>query len=104
MRIAIYQIDIKSMNTDEMFRKAFKDFNESVFDFSDYSKVYEYLEFNEFDDTPNLLEYLFEKFNLDHPKDYKAHSLSVGDIVCINDEDYYYCNGIGWKNINKYIK
>lgn len=54
-----------------------------------------------------LLENLFEKFNLYHPEGYRAHSLSVSDVVRINDGNeikYYYCDSIGWKDITKEVK
>lgn len=45
-----------------------------------------------------FLEYLFKKFNLDHPTDFNGHSMSVSDIVKV-DSKYYFCDSIGWKNI-----
>ena len=32
------------------------------------------------------LEALYEKFNIDHPADYKGHSLSVSDIVVLHED------------------
>jgi hypothetical protein len=46
------------------------------------------------------LERLFEKFNIDQPADYKAHSLSVGDVVVLIDSGVrtaYACESCGWK-------
>ena len=43
----------------------------------------------------NDLDYLFMKFNTDHPEDFKGHSLSVSDIVRIvggEHEGYYFCD------------
>ena len=54
-----------------------------------------------------LLENLFEKFNIYHPEGYRAHSMSVSDVVRINDGNeirYYYCDSIGWKDITKEVK
>lgn len=31
-----------------------------------------------------ILEAIYEKFNVDHPKDYRGHSLSVSDIVVLH--------------------
>ena len=45
-----------------------------------------------------LLESLFEEFNLRHPKDFRGHSLSVSDIVKVNN-NYYYCDSFGWKKL-----
>lgn len=46
-----------------------------------------------------FLEYLFQKFNLYRPIDFGGHSMSVSDIVKI-DGKYYFCDSIGWKNID----
>lgn len=45
------------------------------------------------------LERLFAKFNLNHPKDLKGHSLSTGDIVILGEKSYI-CDIFGWKEIN----
>ena len=38
-------------------------------------------------DTQNeKLEAIFEKFNIDHPADYRGHSLSVSDIVVLHED------------------
>ncbi len=38
-------------------------------------------------DTQNeTLEAIFEKFNIDHPADYRGHSLSVSDIVVLHED------------------
>lgn len=57
-----------------------------------------------------LLNYLFEKFNLNHPLQFKGHSMSVSDVVKVNNtvnEDearYYYCDSFGWVDITKEVK
>lgn len=45
------------------------------------------------------LEYLFEVFNLNHPREFTGRSLSVSDIVKIQGK-YYHCQRVGWKEIN----
>lgn len=45
------------------------------------------------------LEYLFEVFNLNNPREFTGRSLSVSDIVKIQGK-YYHCQRIGWKEIN----
>ena len=47
----------------------------------------------------NYLEYLFEKFNLFHPEDFMGHSLSVSDIVYIDEVGYFYTDMCGFKKI-----
>ena len=49
-----------------------------------------------------LLEDVYEKFNLERPKDFKGHSLSVSDIVVIQDNgniSSHYCDTVGFSEI-----
>ena len=60
-------------------------------------------------DDMNLLGYLFETFNINRPEGYRAHSMSVSDVIFVEDieankKKYYYCDSIGWKDITKEIK
>jgi hypothetical protein len=51
-----------------------------------------------------ICEKLFQKFNIDHPKNFAGHSMSVSDIVMFRDGNvntFYYCDSIGFKKINK---
>ena len=53
----------------------------------------------EVEDNANHLEIceqLFEKFNLNHPSNYAAHSMSVSDIVEIIDIEYLSASFIIW--------
>ena len=59
-----------------------------------YDKVYEYTEDVNVKDEI-YLEQVFEKFNLDRPDDFKGHSLSVSDIVKLNDK-LYICDSFGF--------
>ena len=50
----------------------------------------------------NSLEAIYEKFNIDHPADYKGRSLSVSDVVEIRESDtlnpgFYFVDSIGFK-------
>ncbi|WP_273854049.1 YodL domain-containing protein [Guptibacillus spartinae] len=66
---------------------------------ANYNQVYEGgIELNSKSDTLEILEKLFAKFNVHHPKDYYGHSMSVSDIVEINNK-YYYCDSFGWTQI-----
>lgn len=44
------------------------------------------------------LEELFCKYNIAHPAGYRGRSLSVSDVVKLNDK-YYYCQPFGWEEI-----
>lgn len=53
----------------------------------------------------NSLETIYEKFNIDHPADYKGRSLSVSDVVEIRESDtlnpgFYFVDIIGFKSIS----
>ena len=59
-------------------------------------------------DDYDLLDYLFEKFNIAHPDHFRGHSMSVSDIVKIEDMEtneikYYYCDSFGWKDITREV-
>lgn len=50
------------------------------------------------------LEDVYQKFNLDHPCDFKGHSLSVSDVVEVVDSEdvesgFYFCDSIGFKQV-----
>ena len=45
-------------------------------------------ELDDFEDS-NKLEAIYTKFNIDRPEDFKGHSLSVSDIIVMNDEAHY---------------
>ena len=49
------------------------------------------------------LEAIYEKFNIDHPEDYKGHSLSVSDIIVMHEggeAHAYYVEPIGYKQVD----
>lgn len=51
------------------------------------------------------LENIYQKFNIDHPADYKGRSLSVSDVVEIRESDtlnpgFYFVDSIGFKSIS----
>ena len=53
----------------------------------------------------NSLETIYEKFNINHPADYKGRSLSVSDVVEIRGSDtlnpgFYFVDSIGFKSIS----
>lgn len=47
-----------------------------------------------------VLETIYNILNIAHPEDFKGHSLSTSDIVCI-DNKYYFCDSFGFVEINK---
>ena len=51
------------------------------------------------------LEDVFRMFNLEHPEDFRGHSLSVSDVVEVCESNhvengFYFCDSFGFKKIN----
>lgn len=64
----------------------------------DYKTVYTgYIEGS---DPTEILEKLYTIFNCNHPSDYTGRSLSVSDLVALEDTGTYFCDSVGWKQIN----
>jgi len=60
------------------------------FDLERYETMYECERDNEYDEDEAFVE-----FNLGRPEDFKGHSLSVSDVVMI-DNKICYCDIFGW--------
>ena len=73
-------------------------------DISTYDKVYEG-DFTPFEQAGatigKQLEAVYTKFNLDHPADFKGHSLSVSDVVVAKGKAYY-VDTFGFKEIKTF--
>ena len=58
--------------------------------------------------TPGTsLEDIYTRFNIDHPKDFKGHSLSVSDVVVLhqNGQDTaHYVESFGYKEVPEFFK
>ena len=96
-KIIIYQIkDIE--NTDYAFRS----FDEKKFNINDYEKVCG-IETNKYNDLINadVAEAIFTASNIGVLRIPEAHTISVSDIIKV-DDDYFYCDIIGWKTVTKY--
>ena len=53
------------------------------------------------------LEMVFEKFNIDHPADYKGHSLSVSDIVVLHEDgknSAHFVDSFGFTGIPDFMR
>ena len=58
-------------------------------------------------DRNMLLEGLYEKFNVDHPADFRGHSLSVSDIVALKANgmvSFHYVDSIGFQELPAFMK
>lgn len=50
----------------------------------------------------DALEALFMMFNCDRPSDFAGHSLSVSDVVVLNEnESVWFCDAYGWIDVTK---
>lgn len=75
---------------------------------NNYDKVYdgEYSIYEPFN-ANTICESLFEKFNIDLPEDFRGHSLSVSDVIVLEnngENKAYYCDSIGFKEIENFLK
>ena len=60
-----------------------------------------------YQDRSTMLEQLYTKFNIDHPSDFRGHSLSVSDIVALNEAgniSCHYVDTIGFKELPGFLK
>ena len=104
MKYEIYQLNTELENGVEML---YMDYNWNASHGNEitsdkYNKVYE----GEIDEGSQkvtspiiyVAEKLYEIFNLNHPADFKGHSMSVSDVVVV-DGKAYYCDRIGFKEL-----
>ena len=58
-------------------------------------------------DQNMMLEGLYEKFNIDHPSDFRGHCLSVSDIVALKTRgtvSYHFVDSIGFVELPNFMK
>lgn len=101
MQYKIFQLDMSNDET-RGYRFMGWEFAAKYFNRNHYKEMYS----GEMDE-PYILEAIWEKFNLDHPEDFKGHSLSVSDVVALKKPDkdywyYFYCDSFGWKEVTEY--
>lgn len=66
-----------------------------------YNFVY-YEPFTQYASQRDRLEEIWERFNINHPADFKGHSLSVSDIIAIKQGDdvtFHYCDSFGFTEV-----
>lgn len=89
----------------------FEDTKKKNVNLDDYDKVYEgnlsldEVAFKTKNRDTDVLEELFFIFNMDHPLDFKGHSLSVSDVVCLGTglkANYYFCASMGWRKVEPF--
>lgn len=100
MKYIIYQLDTNNINVirDHKLFESWDILNKTAgFSMWDYKKVYEG-DIEGSENTAHLLDVIFQIFNLNHPEDFRGHSLSVSDVVELNGVKYY-CDNDGWIDI-----
>lgn len=71
----------------------------------DYALVYEG-EVGEFRGNATL-EALYTQFNIDHPEDFRGHSLSVSDVIVISvdgKDTAYFCDSFGFTEMTEFFR
>lgn len=86
-------LQIKDWQNNPYVFRGFSTAQKYGFSLADYEVVYE----GELEGD-NILEQLFNMFNIARPEDYKGRSMSISDVVEIEGK-YYYCDPIGFKEI-----
>lgn len=72
-------------------------------DFKNYDKMYEAdISMLSGKSTGEKLESAFYTFNMERPEDFKGHSLSVSDMVVLDDTAYY-VDSVGFKPLKDFI-
>ena len=96
MMYSIFQL--KDSAADKLFMSYQQTQKHGGVKFNEYETVYT----GEIDgtDPADILEKLYIIFNTDHPKDFRGHSLSVSDLVALEDTGTYFCDSFGWKQVN----
>ena len=68
-----------------------------------YDKVYE----GTIDPSVDSLDKIYYQFNVNHPKDFRGHSLSVSDVVVLNQDEKrigWYCDSFGFQELKDFCK
>jgi hypothetical protein len=100
-RLSIYQLkrsddlhDIRFESYDYLQKNGIK------CDIRNYDLVYsDHIRSNE------TLENLFYKFNMEHPEDFKGHSLSMSDVIVVKErgkKTAYYVDSFGFKQLDRF--
>ena len=95
MTYSIFQLPVEHDNA--FMNHAFA-MNHGGINFLEYKTVYT----GQIDggSVSEILEKIYTRHNINHPADYRARSLSVSDLVALEDTGTYFCDSFGWKQIN----
>lgn len=106
---AIYQLKVDDKYRDYHFlsTKFLKNYDLEIQKEESYNLLYasslmKLVQTINFNSIPDMLDYLFEKFNIDRPSDFLGHSLSVGDVIVVYDgieKKSYYVDDFGFTEL-----
>lgn len=99
-QFTIFQINAKAENARNFMYMGYdfiKEYNMKL-TLDLYNKVYDGKIATANDGVMDILDDIYHDFNVQHPADFKGHSLSTSDIVLI-DGKYYYCDSYGWVEV-----
>lgn len=94
-------VRIWQLKPESDFRLRFRPYEEALCEVGEISRE----NYNTVYDGPletNDLESIYAKFNMDHPEDFKGHSLSISDVVELYDGNgsaFFYVDYIGFTAI-----
>lgn len=89
MKIKVYQINLDR----DTECRSFRGYNGKKINSSIYDTVFDG------NVNANNLEDIYTIFNIDPPLDYHGRSMSVSDIVEV-DNKFFYCDNIGFANVD----
>lgn len=102
-RFGIYQINPETKGREYEFMNAeFMERHDLTVEREDYRLIYSGL----LQDGDNL-DSIFERFNINHPEDFRGHSLSVSDIVVMNIEGEvkaYFVDSFGFQEMPEFLE
>ena len=64
------------------------------------------IDLNEIDDKYEILNQIYDKFNIELPDDFKGHSLSVSDVIAMRKDgemEAYYVDSVGFTELPQFL-
>ena len=99
MKFTIMQIKLEPMRV-----YGFMDYSYAInhgFKLDDYNEVYYGdMPLDEDEDIFHFLDNLFHIFNIQRPEDFEGHSMSTSDLVKLEDGRIFYCDFVGWRQLD----
>lgn len=70
------------------------------FNLNDYEEMYvDDMPLDEDESIEHFLDSIFTIFNIHRPEDFEGHSMSVSDLVKLEDGRVFYCDSCGWVEV-----